>query len=203
MVQEVNIRAACENLTSLHMIVSCLGRYWGEQAPACLEHVSVAGTIKSFLSRLPSLESLKFRFDDVNRAEGPRYPARLEHLVEENFVWPKLRKLELGVFQASEDDLLGLVQRHAKTLRIFGLHESVELDPGGSWLTLLPRIKETLKLERTNIYGILETRAGPNNRPERWALSNSCYNSEPNALWAGKLEDYLVRGGVMPLRVEK
>jgi hypothetical protein len=59
------------------------------------------------------------RFDE--HVWGRRFLAQLKHLIEDGFVWPKLEKLELGGFQTSESRLVGLLERHASTLRIFGL----------------------------------------------------------------------------------
>jgi hypothetical protein len=61
----------------------------------------------------------------------------------------------------------------------------------------------TLKLERAKVWGDLETKEGPNTRRENWLVSDACDDDTPDALpSAGDFEGYLVRGGVMPLRVD-
>ncbi|PMD43236.1 hypothetical protein L207DRAFT_292085 [Hyaloscypha variabilis F] len=95
---------ACESLTSLHLLLNCCGEEWRwEETPVCYRYLRRTNAIGVFLAKLPHLESLKLRFDDVNLIpEERRFPARLTYLIPEGHVWPKLRKLELGIFQTSE-----------------------------------------------------------------------------------------------------
>ena len=76
---------------------------------------------------------MKLKFDEMRMSSRRRFPARLEHLIEDGFVWSKLKKLELGGFQTSESQLVGFLERDASTLRIFGLQSEVGLDAGESW----------------------------------------------------------------------
>jgi hypothetical protein len=198
--QRDQITRACESLTSLHLVMSCLGdQHHGEQAPECYQFLSKSGAIRSFLAKLRHLESLKLKFDRTNIWGGRRFPARLSHLIEDGFVWPKLKKLELGGFQTSEPRLFRLLEAHASTLRVFGLQVEVQLDAGGSWYSLLHGMKSMLKLEETRIHGTLETRPSVNNFGEHWHVSDRQYEYRLGNIWAGELEDYLVRGGPFPL----
>lgn len=194
------ITRACESLTSLHLILNCHGEmYMSEETPECYHFLSRYGEICRFLAKLPHLESLKLKFDSTNIYGGRRFPARLKHLIEDGFVWPKLKKLELGGFQTSESRLVGLLERHASTLRIFGLQVEVELDAGGSWKTLLRRLKSMLNLEEARFEGRLTTRPGPDTDGECWYVYDRQYEHRLGELWAGDLEDYFVREGAFPL----
>ena len=114
--------------------------------------------------------------------------------MEEGSVWPKLRKLDLGTFQTSEDGLFGLLERHARTLKIFWLQMFVELDAGGSWPSLLRRMKDTLKLEGCRFNAVLKT-GDPNNYEDEWRISNVQEDFKVlKCIWNGQMEDYLVEG---------
>jgi hypothetical protein len=90
---------------------------------------------------MPHLESLKLKFDSMSIGRERAFPARITYLIPEGHVWPKLKKLELGAFQTSESQLVDLLERHADTLKYFRLREDIEVDAGGSWISLLHRIK--------------------------------------------------------------
>lgn len=133
--QKSQITRACESLTSLHLVLTCMGESaWpGKEALECYQFLSESGAIRKFLANIPHLESLKLKFVDANYFGDRNYPARISHLTEDGFVWSKLRKLELAGFKTSESRLIQFLERHASTLRILGLQGSVELGRGGSW----------------------------------------------------------------------
>jgi hypothetical protein len=83
------------------MTICCSGEHGNSEVSECLKHVSKTGIIKSFLSSLPLLESLKFIFDELGQADPPgsSFPGRLEHVGVKNFVWRNLRMLEPGMLE--------------------------------------------------------------------------------------------------------
>ena len=80
-------------------------------------------------------------------------------------------------------------------LKISGLLVEVQLDAGGSWYTLLARIKSMLSLEETRIHGLMSTIPGPDDKPESWLLLERSYEPIEKDVRARDLEDFLVRGG--------
>jgi hypothetical protein len=133
-----------------------------EQTPDCYWFLEKTGAIGHFLAKMPHLESLKIRFDSTNMMmTGPLYPARLTHLISEGHTWPKLKKLELGNFQTNESQLANLLERHASTLKDFRLTDEIEMDAGGSWISLLQKPKGFHMLEKVRIQADLIREVAP------------------------------------------
>jgi hypothetical protein len=86
-----------------------------------------------------------------------------------------------------------LLERHASTLRIFGLQLEVELDAGGSWKTLLRRLKIKPNLQDARFEGRLTTCPGPDTDGGCWYIYDGQYEHRLGELSAGDLEDYFVR----------
>ena len=158
---------------------------------------------RSFPGQNAALGKLEIRFDSTNMTMiGSLYPARLTHLISEEHTWPKLKKLELGLFETSEFQLADLLRRHASTLKDLRLRGEIEMDSGGSWISLLQKLKGFHMLEKVRIEGDLTTRAGPDTAEERWQIwerrfpITSIVLKDP-APW--DLENYLLRDGLFPL----
>jgi hypothetical protein len=203
-VHQEQLARACESLTSLHLVLNCWGQetIW-EQKSDCYWFLQKTSAIGHFLAKMPHLESLKIRFDATNMAmTGLLYPARLNHLISEGHTWPKLRKLELGNLQTSESQLADLLERHASTLKDFRLTDEIGMDAGGSWISLLQKLKGFRMLEKVGIQGDLTTRGGPDTAEECWDIWQRWYpitssGSDDPAPW--DLENYLLRDGPFPL----
>ncbi|KAE9374356.1 hypothetical protein N431DRAFT_556675 [Stipitochalara longipes BDJ] len=199
------IIGACESLTSLHLVLNCWGEEkLGEETPDCYRFLRKTSAIGVFLGKLPHLESLRLQFDNLNMkiGGGRCFPARLTDLIRKGHVWPKLRKLELGIFETSESQLVGLLERHASTLKHFGLKDYVEMDAGGSWISVLRKMKSFLKLEKMRIEASLSTKHSIDSAPERWSVFEH-YSSPAligeKGLCPEDIEDYLIRNGPVPL----
>ena len=203
-IHQEKLARACESLTSLHLVLNCWGKeFMCEQTPACYGFLQKTGAIGRFLAKMPHLESLKIRFDSTNMTMiGSLYPARLTHLISEEHTWPKLKKLELGLFETSEFQLADLLRRHASTLKDLRLRGEIEMDAGGSWISLLQELKGFHMLEKVRIEGDLTTRAGPDTVEERWHIWERRFpitfsGSDDPSPW--DLENYLLRDGPFPL----
>lgn len=79
------------------------------------------------------------------------------------------------------------------------------MDAGGSWVSLLRRVKSFSELEKVWISGALATLAGLDTDAEHWSIWERTI--APALRWytftdpcPKELEDYLVRDGPCPLR---
>jgi hypothetical protein len=207
---------------------------YGTDQLECYKYMSRTSAIRKFLCRIPNLEFLKLRFDYLSRTkrrdekdvddvddeedeEGAKsteergllkicrfFPSRFEHLIDDQFLWPKLKKFTLGGFQAQQSMLLNFLDSHRQTLKFLCLWH-VELDPGGSWLTLLPDIQQSLALTDARMHGDFFARgAAPTSKKywtEWWHLpspkdEDNCDGVQEHSK---DITHFLLHGGEIPL----
>ncbi|KAK2790138.1 hypothetical protein FQN53_000379 [Emmonsiellopsis sp. PD_33] len=127
-------------------------RYASYRAPSVISN----GRAVQLLSSATPLKNLSISTDEYLY----EIRARFRDFVGD-CIWPRLTRLSMGSIRVAEDDLINFLCRHS-TLKELSIHS---LTLTGSWLTVLPKIRETASLERVNAYGYLK-----NDGPEYWYL---------------------------------
>ncbi|KAL9005080.1 MAG: hypothetical protein Q9188_002127 [Gyalolechia gomerana] len=148
------------------------------------------------LSKAPDLRKLAIASD----ASDPLCAIEFQYLAM-NTHWPHLRTIKLDCIDAHERDWIGFYERHAKTLKHVALGTIRLLD--GDWLDVLERMQQLLVLKEVHfdkdLYGL--------DLDQMWRFyPPGCTSSEDDSVqenrtrWA--LENFMIRGGVCPLRDE-
>ena len=97
------------------------------------------GRLKEFITSAPNLKVLRLSFDE----QDPGYTTFNE--LFGSFRWSLLEVLSLGNLSMSEDELVGLCYRHARTLKDLSLQDLVMNRPG-SWKVAFHRIRQVFDL---------------------------------------------------------
>lgn len=150
-----------------------------------------------FLSAAPVLEDLSLYFNSFEDKYGAY---KLRYIVG-SFTWSVLRKLNFGWLETNQEELIAFFVRHSPTLRDITIHDIRLLS--GTWALTLERMSVLLKLESAEFYGMILC-IDP---PEKWYLDPAA-----EAVYDGlkrqriktrkAVEEYLVSGGICPLRDE-
>jgi hypothetical protein len=110
------------------------------------------GNMKRFLARLRKLRHLSLSFYSELPAYDVLYShAPLERILDPQLVWPYLKSLRLDGFDSTAHELLSFL---ASTLRVLTLQNFFLLS--GSWVQILPEIRESLSLEQAEVAGAVE-----------------------------------------------
>lgn len=146
-------------------------------------------------SAAPALEDLALFYNpyqDMNSAYKLRY-------IVGSFTWSVLRSLNFGRFETNQEEWVAFFNRHSPSLRDLTIHDIRLLS--GTWALTLERMSVLLELASAEVYGDLRC-VDP---PENWYL-----DSDAEAVDGGirnqcidttkAVEEYLVSGGVCPLR---
>lgn len=167
--------------------------YEDEEVSECREYLE-NGVLGRLLAAAPDLRKLAIAFD----AYEIRCPIDFKYLALDTH-WPYLHTVSLDSVDAHEDDWMGFFERHATTIKHLSLNMIRLLE--GDWADVLERMQQLLALKEMhfsyNLYG--------DNPEQFWSLEPSGYTSskddsvQANRLrWA--LEDFMVHGGICPLR---
>ena len=108
------------------------------------ERVKQRGRLVELLSAAPDLEALAIGFGECDFTMS----TSLEDTFGK-FHWHSLRAVELITFETTETELLDFFSRHADSLRSVTLN-GIGLS-GGTWLTTLHRMRQTLKLKHVHL----------------------------------------------------
>jgi hypothetical protein len=208
------IRLACSSLTYLHLELTTGmtdDDIFGVEVAECRNHLETHGSVRSFLGRIPNLEVLNLRFDFMNEdPDGspfdPMYPAELKDIISLGHVWPKLHTLTLGCFETLQDDLMHFLDNHKSTLKSLilidvelGLKRIDDHIKGGSWMELLPYIRNTLQLDYGCLHGKLSACGAHAEGDEEWHVNHEDVPGEED--WREEIVNYLTRKiDVCPLR---
>ncbi|KAJ9648373.1 hypothetical protein H2199_001227 [Coniosporium tulheliwenetii] len=198
----VKMISACASLTTLNLMLSTGqdedGDELGVEASWCRDSMR-SGVLRSFLESIPNLRHLDVSFD-VSNGPDDCFPARLGDVIGDNYVWPNLKELVLGhLDDASETQILDILKRHRSSLRHFGI-DTIALNPGNSWLSLLPKIRDVVQLESACICGSLST-------VDAMGLPEEAWNITPLDVAARdeereELENFILDGGECPLNLD-
>ncbi|WPB01106.1 uncharacterized protein RHO25_005727 [Cercospora beticola] len=105
--------------------------------------------------------------------------------------WPKLRELGLSDFSTTEDDLVDLLLRHAKSLRRLSLSDIELLD--GSWESTFRRVAGQLtKLKKVRLRGLLRDPEGD------LVMNDLDFDGTRIDEWRDNIENCLLYGREMP-----
>ena len=211
----VLIRAACSSLTHLQLELTTgmtEDDIVGVEVAACRRQLEMDGSIRKFLRRIPNLEVLDLTFDFMNEDPdssifAPMYPADLKDIIPDGHLWPTLRTLRLGCFETSQGDLMRFLDNHKGTLKNLTLID-VSLDvkfiddrveEDGSWMELLPHIRNTLILEYGCLHGEISACGAHPGGNEEWHINHECVPGDED--FQEEIINYLTRKtDVCPLR---
>lgn len=181
------IPSACSSLTHLHLKLTTgmTDDVVGVEVAECRERLERDGSVRKFLGRIPNLEVLKLTFDFMNEDPDrllfdPMYPADLKDIIPYGHVWPRLHTLKLGCFESLQDDLMGFLDNHKGTLKNLVLVDVAlalkwaddQTAEGGSWMELLPHIRNTLQLDYGCLYGELSACGAHAGGDEEWHINH-------------------------------
>lgn len=155
------------------------------------------GSLGRLLSGAQDLHKLAIEFD----AYEVKCPIDFQYLVLDTH-WSHLHTIELDSVDAHEDDWIKFFERHATNLKDVSFATIRLLD--GKWPDVLERMQQLLSLEEAHFDKDL-CGVAPN---QMWRLDPPGYTSskddsvqENRTRWA--LENFMVNGGVCPLRDEE
>ena len=168
----------------------------GIEIEECREFLE-ENALHNFLAAASKVEDLRVAFD----WNDPYSAAEFDTTFSETR-WTCLTILSLECVEIIESDWLGFLERHASTLKELDLR-SIEL-AYGSWVDVLEGTRKLLVLDCVSLSGRL-TGISPQQHfelePDTWA-SHRDMRSQGNRTREA-LENYLVSGGVCPLRDEE
>jgi hypothetical protein len=209
------ISAAFSSLTHLHLELTTgitEDDVVGVEVAECRRQLETDGSVRKLLGRIPNLEVLKLAFDfmneDLDRSLfDPTYPADLKDIIPDGHVWPRLHTLKLGCFETLQDNLMSFLDNHKSTLRNLILVD-VELTlkwtdnqtkEGGSWMDLLPYIRNTLQLDYGCLHGQISACGAHADGDEEWHINHEDVPGDED--WQEEIINYLKRKtDVCPLR---
>ncbi|KAK2598146.1 hypothetical protein QQS21_005697 [Conoideocrella luteorostrata] len=114
-------------------------------------NILMEGNIATVLAAATELKELRFDFTcDSNDVPLEKFLG--------THVWPQLRSISLLNKEMSEDELVALLKRHCKTLKVLCL-DSCELY-GGTWASAAQKMCQWLALESATFFDLIE-REGP------------------------------------------
>ena len=116
--------------------------------------------------------------------------------------WASLRVVYFEAIRTGEDTIVEFLERHAGTLKKFGLCDIILMEGQGDWTALLPRIREAVKLDEfcANGYWWAE------DPYQFWEVNTCWYPSDSTGFLLGPpdtlsdaVENYVLNGGNCPL----
>jgi len=209
------IRDTCSSLTHLHLELTTGmtdDGIVGVEVAECRRQLEIDGSLHKFLGRIPNLEVLNLTFDFMNEdldrtIFDPIYPAGLNDIIPNGHVWPKIHTLRLGCFETSQDDFMNFLDNHKGTLQNLILID-VALDikwtgnqfkEGGSWLELLPFIRNTLILDYGCLHGEISAYGAHLGEEEEWHVNHEDVPGDED--WQEEIINYMTRKtDVCPLK---
>ena len=163
----------------------------GAQCRKYLSH----GSLRRFLQNIPNLTSLKVIFN-IDYEPNIVLPATIRDLVGDGVKWPKLKEFGVGGIEAKEPDLLAFLDDHKDTLRRLEIN-TMMLDAGESWISMLPKIQQMLKLDKASLCGVLCAGGSTVQLDESWDIAtDDSFSGNPVRQ---ELAKYMVEGGKCPL----
>jgi len=182
----------------------------GVEAAECRRQLETSGSVRKLLRRIPNLEVLKLTFDFMNQDLDnfePIYPANLTDIIADGHVWPRLHTLKLGCFETFQDNLMSFLDNHKSTLRNLVLVD-VNLDlkwtddhtkEGGSWMKLLPYLRNTLQLDYGCLHGQISACGAEEYEDEEWRINHEDVPGDED--WQEEIINYLAKKtDICPLR---
>ena len=116
-------------------------------------HIKQRGRLVELLSAAPDLEALAISFSGCD----PTIAVSFEHTFG-MVHWKSLKAVKLIAFETNENEVLNFFGRHANSLHSVSLRTIDLLD--GTWLTILHRMYQTLKLKHAYFSGGLSDENG-------------------------------------------
>jgi hypothetical protein len=162
--------ALCTSLTQLELkLLEGDGGpdHMAGMATECMEFFS-EGVVCNFLKQLPNLRSLSFGFDGNIRTEDYQdnfRPGYFQDILPADYTWPHLEEFHLCQLEGSEEFLFDFLTRHKGTIKALGL-EDIRFDVG-SWMEFLPRLRELLGKQLTDVVVCGDLEAGDT---EGWSV---------------------------------
>ncbi|KAI4179180.1 MAG: hypothetical protein L6R41_007994 [Letrouitia leprolyta] len=155
------------------------------------------GMLARLLANAPNLRKLAIAFDTLYA----RHACDLHYIVMDTH-WPHLYTVKLNAIDTHEDDWINFFDRHTKTLKHINLGAIVLLD--GDWVDVLERTQQLLTLEKAHfskeIYSMAYDQMWQFDPPGLCSSKDDSVQ-ENRTRWA--MEEFMVQGGVCPLRDEK
>lgn len=108
------------------------------------------GRLNEFVASAPNLERLEICFVWT---EAP-YTADFKHVVGD-FYWPFLKAVKFEVFETTEDQLVGFLERHASTMKDVCIGSLILSH--GRWWSVFERMRRVLNLDTVEISDSLES----------------------------------------------
>lgn len=106
-----------------------------------------------FATSAPNLETLSVLFDKDHRIDPPD----LKQVVRD-FQWSRLTSATFGRMSTRADTLIGFCDRHAGTLKDFGLTDIRLLS--GHWSSVFLEMRQKLELKKMTVVGFLQSARG-------------------------------------------
>lgn len=208
------ISSACSSLTHLRLELTTgmTDDVVGVEVAECRRQLETNGSVRKFLGRIPNLEVLELTFDFMNEDPerllfDPTYPADLKDIIPDRHVWARLHTLKLGCFETLQDNLLSFLDNHKSTLKSLILVDVAlnlkwnddQTAEGGSWMELLPHIRNTLQLDYGCLHGEVSAYGAHGEGDEEWHINHEDVPGDED--WWEEIVDYLTRKtDICPLR---
>ena len=116
-----------------------------------------AGWVLRFLTAAPCLHRLRFGVFTNSYTDERESLPNLEHFVGD-FRWTLLVHVAIEFVQASENVLIGFLNRHSSTLRSVGFRSLSLID--GIWMSIFRLMRSMLRLEEAGFSGLFRDRNG-------------------------------------------
>jgi hypothetical protein len=148
---------------------------------ACCIDVFSKGNLRRVLAQLGMLRHISLSFySELPSCDILCSHAPFEQILETQSAWPHLKSLHLDSFDGTAQELLSFLEAHKSTLKGLTLRNHFLLS--GSWMQLLPEVRELLNLKQAEIAGAIES------CNELWLvkipeLQDNCFLAEDLSYW--------------------